>query len=330
MNQPGGGQPAERKVDARRPLVYVAVGLVLALGSLLLPGPGQGDRGASAAPPPPAPAAAPAAPCDGVEASLRPGPLPPPGAMPAGSTMEGIVERGRLRAAVDQGKYRAGYRDPATGQLAGSDIDVARSIAQAIFGDPEQIQFVVVNIADRASVVASGQADVTVNSFTVTCARQQVVSFSAPYLTATQRLLVPKGSGVLEIEDLKGRTVCTSTGSVTVAVLQKTEGVTVTTLPGIPDCMVEMQAGRVQAVSSDDFILAGLAAQDPQTEVVGRELDRASYAVAVPKGADDMVRFVNGVLEKGRADGSLEASNQKWLGGYLNPLPQPPPPTYRD
>jgi len=321
-----------RRVNARRPFLYVAVGAVLALVGLLLPTLGQGS-GAAAPPPPPAPpAAAPAPACTTKPVdSLRPlGPLPPPGAMPAGSTMEKIYERGRLRAAVDQGKFRAGYRNPATGQLEGSDIDVARSIAQAIFGDPDKIQFVVVNIADRATVVANDQADVTVNSFTVTCARQQVVSFSAPYLTATQRLLVPRGSGIREIGDLKGKTVCTSAGSVTVAKLKETAGVNVTALPGIPDCMVELQAGRVQSVSTDDFILAGLAAQDPQTEVVGGALDTGEYAVAVPKTADDMVRFVNGVLERGRADGSLVRSNEKWLGGYLNPLPQPPAPRYRD
>lgn len=321
-----------RRVDARRPLLFVAVGAVLALVGLLLPTFGPGSDTAGPAAPPAAAAAAPAPACTAKpQDSLRPnGPLPPPGAMPAGSTMEKILQRGRLRAAVDQGKFRAGYRNPATGQLEGSDIDVARSIAQAIFGDASKIQFVVVNIADRASVVANDQADVTVNSFTVTCARQQVVSFSAPYLTATQRLLVPRGSGIHEVEDLTGKTVCTSAGSVTVAKLQETAGVKVTALPGIPDCMVELQAGRVQAVSTDDFILAGLAAQDPQTEVVGRALDTGAYAVAVPKAADDMVRFVNGVLEKGRADGSLERSNEKWLGGYLDPLPQPPAPQYRD
>ncbi|MDN5861701.1 MAG: glutamate ABC transporter substrate-binding protein [Pseudonocardia sp.] len=318
------------KVDARRPLIYVAVGAVLALGSLLLPGPGAGGREVAAAPAPAPAPAAPTAPCNGVERSLRPGPLPPPGAMPAGSTMAKIVERGRLRVAVDQGKYRVGFRNPATGALEGSDIDLARSIAQAIFGSPDRVQFVVVNIADRASVVASGQADITVNTFTITCARQQVVSFSAPYLTATQRLLVPKGSGISRIEDLKGKTVCTSTGSTTVAVLKETDGVEVTTLPGIPDCMVEMQSGRVAAVSSDELILAGLAAQDPQTEVVGGVLDSAVYGVAVPKGAEDMVRFVNGVLEKIRADGTMASSLEKWLGGYLDPLPQSPTPVYRD
>jgi len=124
--------------------------------------------------------------------------------------------------------------------------------------------------------------------------------------------------------------VCTSAGSVTVAKLQSFQGVKVEALPGIPDCMVELQAGRVQAVSTDDFILAGLAAQDPQTEVVGRGLDPQLYAVGMPLGADDFVRFVNGVLEKGRADGSLAASDEKWFQGLLNPIPQPPAPVYRD
>lgn len=319
-------------VNVRRPLLYVIVGAVLALAGSLVPA-SRPAAGGAAEPPAqavPGVGAPSPAPCTEVEDSLRPGPLPPPGAMPVGSTMAAIAERGRLRAAVDQGKYRVGFRNPTTGELEGFDIDVARAIAQAIFGDPDRIQFVVVDIADRASVVASGQADVTVNTFTVTCARQQVVSFSAPYLTATQRLLVPRGSGIREIEDLAGRTVCTSAGSVTVDVLGRTDGVRVVALPGIPDCVVELQAGRVQAVSSDDVVLAGLAAQDPQTEVVGRALDSARYAVAVPKGADDMVRFVNGVLERARADGSLEASRRAWLGEVLDPLPTIPPPAYRD
>lgn len=320
-----------RTVDARRPLVYVAVGAVLALGSLLLPGvSATGSAPATGASAPPA--AAPAAPaCTGIEQSLRPGPLPQPGQMPAGSTMAKIATKGFLRAAVDQGKFKAGYRNPISGELEGSDIDVVRSIAQAIFGDPTKVQFVVVNIADRASVIASGQVDITVNSFTVTCARQQIVSFSTPYLTAAQKLLVAKGSGIGEIEDLAGKTVCTSTGSTTEGVLKKTAAVKVVTLPGIPDCVVELQAGRVQAVSSDDFILAGLAAQDPQLAVVGRPLDRALYAVGVPKDDEAMIRFVNGVLEKGRADGSLAASDEKWFGGgLLNPVPTPPDPMYRD
>jgi polar amino acid transport system substrate-binding protein len=323
---------AVQNVDARKPAIYLVVGAVLALGSMLLGGIASGE------PTGPAPAApqaggaptAPAPACTEVRESLRPqGPLPAPGAMPAGSTMAVIADRGRLIAGVDQGKFLAGYRDPLTGNLSGSDIDIVRRIAAAIFGDPERVQYVVLNIADRAAALERDQVDVVVNSFTVTCARQRVVEFSTPYMTTSQRLLVPLGSGIREVEDLTGRTVCTSRGSTTEIVLRDL-GQQVESLTGIPDCVLEMQRGRVAAVSSDDVILAGLAAQDPNTRVVGRALDSSRYAVGMRPDEPDLVRFVNGVLEAARADGSLAASNRHWYTGRLEAVPEPPPPVYRD
>jgi polar amino acid transport system substrate-binding protein len=318
-------------VSARRPAIYLAVGTVLALGAALLSG--GAATGEPGTPPPAGPqAGAPAQPaaCTEVRESLRPrDPLPAPGAMPAGSTMAVIAARGRLVAGVDQGKFLTGYRDPLTGNLSGSDIDIVRRIAAAIFGDPERVQYVVLNIADRAAALERDQVDVVVNSFTVTCARQQVVEFSAPYLPASQRLLVPLGSGIQEAEDLAGRTVCTSRGSTTEVVLRNL-GLQVETLPGIPDCVLEMQQGRVAAVSSDDVILAGLAAQDPNTRVVGQALDTSRYAVGMRPDEPDLVRFVNGVLEAARADGSLAANFQYWYTGRLDAVPQPLPPVYRD
>ncbi len=316
-------------VEVRRPAVYLAVAAVLALGTLLLPG--AGGPSTPAAPPPPA-AAAPAAPaCTRVVGSLRPqGPLPPPGAMPAGSTMAAIAARGRLIAGVDQGKYRVGYRDPQTGQLQGADIDLARQIAAAVLGDPNKVQFVVLDIADRAQALIDERVDVVVNSFTITCQRQTQVEFSTPYLAALQRMLVPKGSGVTEVEQLAGRRVCTSRGSTTETVLRGLPlRLDVVTYPGIPDCMLDLQRGRVDAVSSDEVILAGLAAQDPQTEVVGRTLSGAFYGVGVNKGQTDLVRFVNALLERSRADGSLAAADRRWFV-ILDPVPQPAAASYRD
>lgn len=318
-------------VEITRPFAYLCAAGALALGSFLLP-----DGGAAAppaaAPTTTAPAAPAAAPCTEVQDSLRPrGPLPAPGAMPAGSTMARIAERGVLVAGVDQGKYNTAYRDPETGDLQGSDIDLARSIAAALLGDPNKVRLVVLDVADREKALQRGDVDVVVNTFTVTCERQRNIAFSSPYLTATQRLLVAEGSGIKEVEDLRGQRVCTSKGSTTERVLRELPvGLDVQTLRGIPDCMLELQAGRAAAVSSDDVILAGLAAQDPQTEVVGRALDRASYGVGMRRDAEDLVRFVNAVLERGRADGSLEASDRRWFGATLNPVPQPPPAAYRD
>jgi polar amino acid transport system substrate-binding protein len=312
-------------------VVYLGLAGLLALGAALVPD-------GSTSPPPAAPAvpaaAAPAAPqpaCDQVVDSLRPlGPLPAPGAMPPGSTMATIQQRGRLIAGVDQTKYLVGYRDPLTGELEGTDIDIVRRLARAVFGDPDRVQFIVYDIADRVKAVEQGEVDLVVNNFSVTCARQRSVEFSTPYQLAQQRLLVSVGSGVREVEDLAGRRICTSAGSTTERRLAELAvDVEVVTEVGIPDCVIRMQAGEVDAVSSDDIILAGLAAQDPQTEVVGRALDAAGYAVGMSKGAPDLVRFVNGVLEQGIEDGSLQESYRLWLGDQLDPAP-PPAPRYRD
>ncbi|HEY1972966.1 MAG TPA: glutamate ABC transporter substrate-binding protein [Pseudonocardia sp.] len=290
------------------------------------PGPSRSTPGGPANAPTGAPG------CTGVRDSLRPaGPLPAPGAMPAGSTMAAIVARGRLIAGVDQGKYLAGYRNPATAELVGADIDLVHQIAAALFGDPAKVQFVVLNIADRVNAITSKQVDLVVDQFSITCGRQRDVEFSAPYLRAAQRILVPRASGVREVEDLAGKRVCTSLGSTTVGVLRALpDRLDVLILPGIPDCMLELQQGRVAAVSSDDVILAGLAAQDPTTEVVGRPLDQASYGVGMSPAAPDLVRFVNGVLERARADGTLAASDRRWFTGSLDPVPQPAPARYRD
>ena len=111
------------------------------------------------------------------EASLRPGPLPSPGAMPPGSTMAAIAERGRLIAGVDQNTYLFGFRNPATGQLEGFDIDIAREIARAIFGDPDRIQLRVLNANQRESALQSGEVDVVVRTYSITCARKQARRF---------------------------------------------------------------------------------------------------------------------------------------------------------
>lgn len=314
-------------------LVALAVAGVIALLSLLIPT-GGGSSAAVADAGGTAPAtSAPSEPCSGITGSLRPqGTLPEPGAMPAGSAMERIAQRGRLIAGVDQGKYLAGYRDPATGLLDGSDIDLVRSIAQAILGDPEAVQFVVLDISDRAAAVEDGRVDVVVNTFTITCARQRQIDFSTPYMAATQRLLVPAGSGVTGIGDLAGQPVCTTAGAVAADVLAEQPGaIEVVTSPFIQDCMLELQAGRVAAVSIDDVILAGLAAQDPQTDIVGEPLDSgALFGVGISYDNPDLVRFVNGVLEQARTDGTLAASFQSRYAGALDAVPAVPPATYRD
>ena len=268
--------------------------------------------------------------CD-PRASLRPaGALPPPGQFPAGSTMAQIARRGRLIVGVDQNSYRFGFRDPLTGELTGFDVDVAREVARAIFGDATKVQFKATNSAARIPYLQDRTVDIVVQTMTMNCERLQQVNFSTEYFTAGQRILVPRGSTVRQIADLGGKKVCAANGSTSI---RNVAAAPSKPLPvGVPDwtdCLVMLQQDQVAAVSTDDSILAGLAAQDPNTAVVGPRFSDEPYGIGINRDATDLVRFVNAVLARMRADGSWTRLYNRWLTA-LGPAPQPPVARYRD
>ena len=261
------------------------------------------------------------------EASPRPGPLPSPEAMPAGSTMAKIAEHDRLVVGVDQNTYLFGFRNPATGQLEGFDIDIAREIARAIFGDPNRIQLRVVDASQRESVLQDGEVDIVVRTYSITCARKQKVAFSTVYFNANQKILSVKGSGIDSFPALSGKRVCAVSGTTSLSKLfelnppPKVFGVATWT-----DCLLMLQQGQVDAISTDDVVLRGLAHQDPNVAVVGDSVAVEPYGIGIKKENTDLVRFVNGVLAQMRADGTWRRLYRKWLPG----TPHQPPVRYRD
>ena len=266
--------------------------------------------------------------CDPL-ASLRPGALSPPGQPPAGSSMAKIVQRGRLIVGVSQNTYLFGHRDSRTGELVGFEIDLAREVARALFGDPTKIQFRAMSAAERIPALKNGEVDLVVRAMTMTCDRWQEISFSTEYFTGGQRLLVPVDSPVKSIDDLGGKKVCAAAGSTNITAIAavKSKPIPVAATDAL-DCMVLLQQGQIDAVSTDDAILAGFAAQDPATHVVGPAFAAAPYGIGIGKANADLVRFVNGVLEKVRADGTWTAIYQRWLSS-LGPAPAPPVARYQ-
>ncbi|WP_163506648.1 glutamate ABC transporter substrate-binding protein [Fodinicola acaciae] len=318
----------------RRVVLAVAVSVLLLTGCGAQPIANQPVRAVEPLPPGAKELTNPAKPapenCGDPTASLRPGALPSPGQMPAGSTMQKIALRGSLIVGVDQNTYKVGYRDPFSGQIEGFDIDIARAVAKAIFGDPNRIQLRVLTSAQRVPALQDGTVDIVVRTMTITCARLKQVAFSTVYYQANQRILAKKASGIGSAANLNGKKVCATSSSTSlgtiVAVAPKAKPVAATDWT---DCLVMLQQDQVDAVSTDDTILAGMAAQDRYTQVVGPSLAPEPYGIAVPLGKADMVRFVNGVLERIRADGTWQAAYDRWLAGLLGPVSGPPQPRYR-
>ena len=272
---------------------------------------------------------------EGCDASLRPGgPLPTAGSMPAGTTMAAIQRRGYLIAGVDEDSYLFGYRNPSSDPhavpLVGFDIDFVKLVAQAIFGDASRVRYLTITKAERLTVLQQHQVDLVADIMTVDCERKQQADFSADYFDAGQRVLVDQSSTVSSIADLTGKKVCAAAGTTSIQTLAN-PALRVIPVSAVnwADCLVMLQQGQVDAISTTDLILLGLESQDPYTKIVGPRLTFERHGLGIPKNEDDMVRFVNAVLEKAKADGTWTTIYGTWVGTRLGPVPAPPPPVYQ-
>ena len=262
--------------------------------------------------------AAAASTCDPKASSLSPAGPPQ---VTAGSFMAKIRARGYLIAGVDQSTYHFGFLNPLTGQIEGFDIDMIRAVAQAIFGDPGKVQFKAISDAQRIPDVKDGTVDIVAHTMTITCDRLKDIDFSSVYFDAHQRVLVLKNSSATSLDDLHGQKVCATSGSDSVARISARKAIPVQ-VPYWTDCLVLLQQGEVAAVSTDDSILDGLAAQDPWTKLVGPPLTDEPYGLAISKQHPEFVRFVNGVLQQLRTNGQWAASYRHWIGPQVPSVPQ--------
>jgi polar amino acid transport system substrate-binding protein len=240
------------------------------------------------------------------------------------------IRPGVLVVGVSADTYGMGFRDPVTTDLRGFDVDLARAVAGALFGDPDRIQYTVVNFAQRLPALQEGRVDLVIHSMTITCERWREIDFSTEYLRAGRRLLVSTeqaAAGVRSLSDLVGRRVCATAGGTAYRGLTTGHtGLIAVGRPDVTDCMVAFQLGEVDAIVSDDTILAGFVGQDPLAVVVGDRLSEEPYGIGVRKGNLALTRFVNLVLEQVRADHWRDRYDH-WLGHALGPA-EPPPAVY--
>lgn len=269
--------------------------------------------------------------CGNPAAGLRPtGPAGPD--VPAGSYMAEVQERGRLRIGVDVGTLRMSARNPLTGDIEGFDVDIAREVADALFGDPDAVELVGIPGGSRVDVLVEGRVDVVASTFTITCDRLEDIAFSTEYYHSGRQVLVRRGDPARSLDDLDDRRVCATIGGTPLQDLVDQPPPAPIPVPVVErgDCLRLIQQGLADAATTNDTILAGWVAQDPNLEIVGPPTDFEPTGLGLPPGHDDWERYVNSVLEDVRSSGRWEAIYDEWLADLLGPSPGPPAPAYRD
>ena len=243
----------------------------------------------------------------------------------AGTTMARLAEAGKITVGTKFDQPLFGLLNPGTGEPEGFDVEIAKLIAGELGIAPENIEWVETVSANREPFIESGQVDIVVATYTINDKRKEVISFAGPYYMAGQSILVLADNEDIKSEaDLVGQPVCSVTGSTPAAKLDELGAVPVLT-DTYSNCLEPLRAGQVVAVSTDNVILAGLAAQNEgEFKVVGTPFTDEPYGIGLKKDDTDFRMWINDVLEKIAADGQYEAAWDRTAGAVLEFVPAPP------
>jgi glutamate transport system substrate-binding protein len=245
-----------------------------------------------------------------------------------GSSAKGIVGK-----AQSQKKLVIGVKadQPGLGlqtgsQYEGFDIEIGKIIAKGLGVDANNIEWKTTVSSNREPFIQQGTVDLVVATYTINDERKQKVNFAGPYFIAGQDLLVKADSTLAGPEGLDGKTVCSVSGSTPAKRIQTDyPKAKLQQFDSYSKCLPLLEKGQVDAVTTDDIILAGYAAQDQYAgkfKVVGKTFSTEPYGIGLKKDDKDGCEKVNEILKAAATDGSYKAAWDATVGKSGKPAPE--------
>ncbi|WP_406274582.1 glutamate ABC transporter substrate-binding protein [Streptomyces sp. NBC_00191] len=189
------------------------------------------------------------------------------------------------------------------GKFTGFDVAVATYVAKELGYDAKDITFKETKSADRETALARGDVDFIAATYSINDERKQKVDFAGPYLLAHQDLLIRADDNIAKGEDLNGKKLCSVTGSTSAQNVKKdfAPKANLQQVGTYSECLNGLLSGAVDALTTDDSILAGYAAQEQykgKFKLAGLKLSNENYGIGVKKGDKEMVDKINAALAK--------------------------------
>ncbi|MFF1416398.1 glutamate ABC transporter substrate-binding protein [Streptomyces sp. NPDC058280] len=217
------------------------------------------------------------------------------------------------------------------GSFAGFDVDVATYVAKELGFDAKSIEWKESPSAQRENLISNGDVKFVVASYSITDERKQKVDFAGPYFLAHQDLLVrADDSSITKVADLNSKKLCSVTGSTSAQNVKEKLAPKADLLQngGYSECLTSLENKAVDALTTDDSILAGYASQKEHQgkfKLAGLKLSDENYGIGLKKGDTELQTKINAALKKMVSDGSWEKAVTANFGpaGYKNePAPQ--------
>lgn len=232
---------------------------------------------------------------------------------------ENILDRSKQTDTITWGvKYDTrlfGMMDIKSSTVQGFDIDIAKAITQKILGKNGKAEFVEVTSKTRIPLLKNGNIDAIIATMTITDERKKQVDFSEVYFDAGQSLLVKKGSPIKSVDDLNADTTVLAVKGSTSAdnIHQHAPDAKVLELENYAEAFTALQSGQGDAMTTDNAILLGMAAENPAYTLTGEAFTNEPYGIAINKGQKDFLQAVNKALKDMIADGTYDKIFHKWF-----------------
>ncbi|MEU5086003.1 glutamate ABC transporter substrate-binding protein [Streptomyces sp. NPDC021356] len=208
------------------------------------------------------------------------------------------------------------YDQPGLGQktpqgYSGFDVDVAKYVAKKLGYNEDQIEWKESKSADRETMLARGDVEFIAATYSITPEREKKVDFAGPYLLAHQDVLVrADDASIKSAGDLNSKKLCSVTGSTSAQNVKDKLAPKANLLkyPTYSACLNGLQNKAIDALTTDDSILAGYASQAQfkgKFKLGGLKMTNENYGIGVKKGSDLKTK-INKALTDMVSDGSWE------------------------
>jgi len=235
-------------------------------------------------------------------------------AAPPADTLAEVKKKGVLVAGVKDSLPPFGYIDEKTRTIIGYDIDFVNAIAKKL---GVKVELKPVTSASRMPQLQEGNIDMIAATMTKNPERAKQIDFSHTYFFTGQKFITKKGS-VTALKDLEGKRIGTAKGSTSEQNVKKAlPTATVLSFDDYPQAFLALQQGKVQAVTTDEAILAGILAKSPnkaQFEIPNVQLSDEPYGLGMRKGDKNFVDFVNKTILEMEKSGEAKKIFEKWFG----------------
>ncbi|MFF3457455.1 glutamate ABC transporter substrate-binding protein [Streptomyces sp. NPDC002730] len=231
-------------------------------------------------------------------------------------TLRKAQRAGKLVIGAKNDQPYLGFQD-ANGQRSGFDIEIAKMVAADLGFSPEMIEFKTVDTKNREAAISNGEVDLYIGTYTINDERKKRVGFAGPYYTAGADLLVRKDDRTISGPySLQGKTVCSVKGSTALREIKKPDYNTKTVETSkYNECVEKLIGKEVDAVTTDDAILMGYAAQRPdKLRVVGSPFTEEPYGVGMNKDDKALREAVSDAIEAHDSNGDHKNAYDATLG----------------